>query len=142
MPFAHSRCIARASATGVALIDERNTAARLRAQKVHAWALVDPDWLGGFTASVGARLMPLGQKLKFAMPLDERLIDTLAVAAHENLEPTVRGLLLPLCCTPSALHLLPLSTPLAARHSSVDTVLSLRPLTSAALEPRRHLNGC
>ena len=71
-----------------AIIEERNAAERLRAQKLHAWALVGPDWLGEFAGRLGARLMPLGRQLKFAMPLDELLLDSLAVSTHEHLEPS------------------------------------------------------
>ena len=35
-----------------AVIEERNAAERLRAQKLHAWGLVDPEWLGQFAGAV------------------------------------------------------------------------------------------
>ena len=71
-----------------AVIEERNAAERLRAQKLHAWTLVDREWLSQFAGAVGARLTPLGRQLKLAMPLDEVLLDSLAVSTHEHLEPS------------------------------------------------------
>ena len=69
-------------------LEVKAAASRLRAQKLQAWALLEPQWLHAWSADVALRLRPLAAQLRLSMPLHDGLIDALAVATHANLEPS------------------------------------------------------
>lgn len=70
-------------------IDQVEAARRLRIQRLAAWSLADQTWVHDYCVDVGVHMRPLEAQLRLVMPLDDRLVDSLAVATHSALEPTI-----------------------------------------------------